>query len=155
MSLLFYKEHPVLGCLSNFSPHKILFGEKVYPTSEHCFQAHKFLESDPAWTERIRRANSPSAAKYLARSRHAPIPADWSTRRLTLMLEILRAKTSQHLEIPKVLFLSGTSDLIEKSPWDSFWGNGRDGKGENWLGRLWMKVRGELQLPAGPQGIFR
>ena len=34
-------------------------------------------------------------------------------------------------------------ELVEKSRWDSFWGNGRDKKGRNMLGKLHMKLRAE------------
>jgi predicted NAD-dependent protein-ADP-ribosyltransferase YbiA (DUF1768 family) len=34
--------------------------------------------------------------------------------------------------------------IIEDSPRDWYWGIGKDGKGQNWLGKLLMERRQEL-----------
>jgi predicted NAD-dependent protein-ADP-ribosyltransferase YbiA (DUF1768 family) len=36
--------------------------------------------------------------------------------------------------------------LIEDSPFDAFWGTGRDGDGLNWAGRILMEIRRKLRL---------
>lgn len=36
--------------------------------------------------------------------------------------------------------------------YDRFWGDGGDGWGKNWLGRILMEVREELRQPAGRAG---
>jgi hypothetical protein len=41
--------------------------------------------------------------------------------------------------------MSGTREIIENSPWNTFWGVGKDGQGENTMGRVWMLVRSEVQ----------
>ena len=143
--LFFYKEHPVLGCLSNFSPHPIDLCGKVFPTSEHLFQAWKFIRTAPEWSERIRLAATPTQAKYLGRSRSHPIMSTWNEERVEIMLIILRDKASQHKDVRRILLATNTCELIEKAPWDNFWGSGKDGKGENMLGKLWMVVRTELR----------
>jgi len=44
-----------------------------------------------------------------------------------------------------VLLTTGDRELIEDSWWDSFWGWGADQRGQNMLGKLWMKLRAELR----------
>ena len=60
------------------------------------------------------------------------------------MEEILRAKTEQHEDVRDVLKKTGKRTIIENSPVDSFWGIGHDGKGQNVVGKIWMKIRDEL-----------
>jgi predicted NAD-dependent protein-ADP-ribosyltransferase YbiA (DUF1768 family) len=39
---------------------------------------------------------------------------------------------------------TGKKKIVEDSPKDSFWGWGPDRKGRNELGKLWMKLRKEI-----------
>ena len=41
----FYSVSEEYGCFSNFSPHRIKLDGKTWPTSEHYFQARKFVGS--------------------------------------------------------------------------------------------------------------
>lgn len=43
-----------------------------------------------------------------------------------------------------MLLSTAGSVLVEASPYDHFWGGGRDGEGLNYLGRLLMKLRAEF-----------
>ena len=61
------------------------------------------------------------------------------------MEDIIRAKVSQHGYIREKLIETGTREIIEDSHKDSFWGRGPDFKGRNELGKVWMKIREELQ----------
>ena len=64
---------------------------------------------------------------------------------LLLIIEIIRAKLSQHEKVRKTLLETGNKDIVENSPTDAFWGIGSDNKGENVLGKLWMRLREELK----------
>ena len=50
----FYSVSDEYGCFSNFAPYPIRLGGKLWPTSEHYFQARKF--EDEHHREAIRRA---------------------------------------------------------------------------------------------------
>ena len=69
---------------------------------------------------------------------------DWMEVRVDIMEQILREKLRQHAYVVKKLRVSGDARLIEGSWRDGFWGIGEDGEGQNVLGNLWMKLRGEL-----------
>lgn len=45
----------------------------------------------------------------------------------------------------EVLLLSGKRELLKVYDTDYYWGTGADGSGENQLGKIWMKLRDELQ----------
>jgi predicted NAD-dependent protein-ADP-ribosyltransferase YbiA (DUF1768 family) len=61
------------------------------------------------------------------------------------MENIIRAKISMHPYIREKLLETGDREIIEDSHKDSFWGRGADFKGRNELGKVWMKIRNELQ----------
>src|SRR5256885_2195373 len=86
--------YPVLneayGEFSNFSPHPITMDGRVWSTSEHYFQAQKFVGTDHE--ETIRKAKSPMIAARLGRSRAHPLRVDWEIVKDDIMRESLRAK---------------------------------------------------------------
>jgi NADAR domain len=58
---------------------------------------------------------------------------------------VLRAKFSQHTHLMQMLIGTGDAELVEDSPFDAFWGIGRDGAGQNQLGVLLQDIRAELR----------
>jgi len=140
MPIRFYT--PEFYVFNNFSAHAIEFDGRLYPTSEHAYQAAKC--TDPQGREAIRNARSPLQAKMLANGLYrAARDPDWGSKKVAVLEEILRAKVAQHPEAQEALRKSGNEDIIEDSPEDYFWGEGADGSGQNMLGRLWMKIRSE------------
>lgn len=127
--------------LSNFAPYGFHEGELYWPTVEHYFQAKKFSDSDHQ--ERIRNAGSPKQAKALGQSRKHPIQPNWDTIREDVMREALRRKF-KNPELKNLLLGTKKRDLVENSPYDKYWGCGKDGKGKNRLGVLLMELREKL-----------
>ena len=140
MPIRFYT--PEFYVFNNFSAHAVMFGGKLYPTSEHAYQAVKC--TDPEGREDIRNARSPLEAKILANELYKSArDPDWANKKVAVLEEILRAKVAQHPEAQEALRKSGSEIIIEDSPDDYFWGEGADGSGQNALGKLWMKIRDE------------
>jgi ribA/ribD-fused uncharacterized protein len=54
-------------------------------------------------------------------------------------------KFTQHPELAKLLISTGNLTLVEHTDIDSYWGDGKDGKGKNRLGHLLMQLRAELK----------
>lgn len=61
------------------------------------------------------------------------------------MEEILIAKVNQHPYVAKKLLQTKDYLIVEDSPYDSYWGCGKERNGKNQLGRLWMKIREQLK----------
>ncbi|MDA1359749.1 NADAR family protein [Glycomyces luteolus] len=142
MAINFYT--PKYYVFNNFSAHSIEYRGKLYPTSEHAYQATKC--TDPVGQETIRRARSPLQAKTLANETYrAAKDPDWGRKKVGVLEEILRAKLEQHAEAREALKDSGREDIVEDSPTDYFWGEGADGSGQNMLGKLWMKLRDDFR----------
>lgn len=115
---------------------------KEYSTVEHWFQSQKF--TNPDLQEKIRICGSPMKAKQLGKTRDPSFQTNWNELRDEIMLKGLREKFQQNPILGDKLRATETEELIEQSPWDSYWGNGRNGLGKNRMGQLLMKVRSEI-----------
>ena len=130
-------QHP----LSNF--YLASFCDKdgiCYRSSEHFYQAMK--TTDPAVRSAILKSRLPAVAKRMGS--HIPIRDDWNDIKLDIMMSALRYKFSQNEELKRYLLNTRDKILVEDSPYDSFWGRGRDGTGLNHLGQCLMRLRDEL-----------
>jgi len=142
MQIKFYKTKETYGCFSNFSRHAISLDGRIWPTTEHYFQAQKFVGT-PRY-DQIANAATPRIAADLGRDRGLLLRADWEQVKDEVMLKCVREKVLQHVEIKKLLLSTGDAEIIEDSPIDSYWGCGKDGLGRNQLGKTLMVIRDEL-----------
>jgi len=141
-TIFFYHRHDPHYCFTNFSPHTVEYQGKVYPTSEHLFQAFKFLDRRPGLAEHIRTfSTQPSQALSEARRFAPEVRPDWMSFNIRAMDITLTQKFQQHQDIRQELLATGDSDLIEDSDVDSFWGCGADKQGRNELGKALMRLR--------------
>ncbi len=127
---------------SNFSSFAIEWRGKLWPTSEHAYQGAKFV--DDTIQEAIRNARSAQEAYRISHMHKEKMDPDFNTIKLDVMEDILRAKLSQHEYVRMQLLQSGNRELIKDFEDDAYWGSGVEGKGENHLGKLWMKIRDDL-----------
>jgi ribA/ribD-fused uncharacterized protein len=139
----FYSTKDDYGCFSNFSRHPVRLKGKLWPTSEHYFQAQKFAGQPDE--EEVRQTAAPTVAARMGRSRKRPLRADWERVKLDVMREAVRAKFTQHPELTAVLLGTEDAVLVEHTTNDAYWGDGGNGSGQNWLGRILMEVREELR----------
>ncbi|NUQ75852.1 MAG: NADAR family protein [Polyangiaceae bacterium] len=150
MPIHFYLPRDEWGFLSNFSPHGVELDNFYYPTVEHFFQAAKFVETDPAHAEAIRRARKPRDAATMGRDRGHPIRKDWEAVKEDIMRRGVRCKFRTHPEVRELLISTGDELLVERSPIDFYWGCGEDGSGLNRLGAILMEIRAELRAEPPP-----
>ena len=131
--------------LSNFYPASVRLGDIVFPTIEHAFQAAKTLDR----TERrfINRAPTPDKARRWGRTKIV-VRGDWHTVKLGIMEDLVRQKFLNHVALYGLLISTGDEDIIEVNTWgDHYWGMCKTPTGlvgDNHLGRIIMKIRGEL-----------
>ena len=139
----FYDESHDYGWLSNFASCPIFLDGKLWPTTEHYYQAMKY--AGQPYEETVRSAHSPMVSKTLTRDPQHPPRADWDAVKDHAMLAALRAKFTQYTHLRTLLLGTGDALLVEHTANDSYWGDGGDGSGKNMLGTLLMRVRGELR----------
>ncbi len=138
----FYHTSDPFGYLSNYSEHSIFLEGENWKTVEHYYQAQKFKDLDIRRI--IREVDTPKEASKVGRSQPENIRKNWNEIKDEIMEKSIRAKIDQHEEIKKELIFTKEKIIIENSPTDLYWGCGEDGSGLNKLGKLWMKIRGEL-----------
>lgn len=147
--IYFYSKHREHYGFTNFSPHPVEYLGKRYPTSEHLFQALKFVHR-PNLMEHIRTCDPrPSMALSEARRFNQESRSDWGKENITAMDTALYYKFTQNRRLRRELLGTGEAELIEGSYKDSFWGCGPDGKGRNELGKSLMRLRKQLRERGG------
>lgn len=168
-AIKFYEKGPYFE-FSNFYPVKVKMGGLSYPTSEHAYQAAKFLgpKATPRhreYAEVIRLINTPGKAKILATQKcvggykwktdlnpaiieysDLKLRSDWEEVKNDVMRKIVRAKFSRNSKLRVLLLSTGNALIQENSPRDYYWGIGADGSGSNWLGLILMEVRQSLRV---------
>jgi ribA/ribD-fused uncharacterized protein len=120
--------------LSNFQPlHEI--------TAEHIFQAMKTRDChQQIW---VLMAPTPGEAKR--RGQRVTLRDDWDNIRLDVMEYLLRLKFSDPT-MRTSLLETGEAELVEGNNWgDNYWGSTHSSAGRNYLGKILMKIRHDLQ----------
>jgi N-glycosidase YbiA len=141
MALKFYRLKDPGGYMSNYYRARFFIYNRWWDTVEHAYQAQKTYVA--AEYDAIHQAKTANDARLLGqkvqfRQRWDEIFKD------QVMEECLRAKFLQHKNLRDQLIATGEEELIENSPYDSYWGCGKDGDGKNMLGKLLMRIRQEL-----------
>jgi ribA/ribD-fused uncharacterized protein len=126
--------------LSNFYPAEVLLDGIIYRTVEHAYQAAK--TEDEGERRKIRKAQRAAEAKSLGGQ--VKMRPGFENAKIQVMYNLLEQKFSKG-ELRQKLLDTGNAKLVEGNDWnDKFWGS-VDGVGKNWLGRLLMEIRSNLQ----------
>lgn len=129
---------------SNFSSFSVKWKGRTWPTSEHAYQASRFMGKNPKIVEKIFKAKSADEAYKIAIKYLVKDMTKYGERDVKIMEDIVRHKLKQNPYVMHKLMQTGKRRIIEDSPKDSFWGWGLNKKGRNELGRIWMKLRDEV-----------
>lgn len=125
--------------LSNFYPSPVNFEGLIYQSSEAAYQAAK---TNNKTIRNIFTKCTANESKVLGKS--ITLRPDWEDIKLDVMDRILREKF-RNAQLYQRLLKTGNIPLIEGNTWnDTFWGV-CNGKGENNLGKLLMKIREEIK----------
>lgn len=129
--------------LSNFYPAIIEYEEIIYPTAEHAYQAAKTFDQEERLY--ISKLSSPGSAKRYGKK--IKLRDDWNKVKLYVMYDICYKKFTDFDNNPDLiikLLFTHPKELIEGNKWnDTFWGI-CNGVGQNFLGKILMKIREEL-----------
>tara|TARA_R110000851_G_scaffold248445_2_gene400962 strand:+ start:1427 stop:2317 length:891 start_codon:yes stop_codon:yes gene_type:complete len=130
--------------LSNFAPVTIKFDGIEYASVEHAYMSAK--SDDMEWKSKCADKQI-TAGQIKRKSKDIMLVDDWEELKLGVMEECTRLKFNEE---PYRTLLEGTNheEIEEGNTWnDTFWGiNLKTGEGENNLGKLIMKIRGENRI---------
>lgn len=126
--------------LSNFYNAPVTYEGITYQNNESAFQSAKVISHDI----RLKFANlDPSSAKR--KGRHIQLRYDWEKVKFNIMYEIVKTKFTQNKDLQNKLLATEGEELQEGNTWgDRIWGT-VNGKGQNYLGKILMRVREELR----------
>lgn len=135
------------GVFSNLYRRAITFEERIYPTSEHAYQAGKARK--PEVRDWLMAAPSPALLAMAAHGLYQwDIAPDWSKVKFDRMRAVLLAKFTQHPDLAKILLETKDAVLIETATVDNavnrLWGEVPGKGGKNMLGIMLMEVREHL-----------
>ncbi len=139
----FYKEFGPLGYLATYSNHGFYKDNIYWKTSEHYYQAHKFL--DPAVRQLIVDAPTPKEASNIGRNRMYHLREDWELIKQQVMFEAVYFKFKQNGQILKKLLATGDAYIVEATVKENYWGCGPNNDGQNNYGKIVMAVRLKLK----------
>lgn len=146
MAIKFYRTKDPYGYMGNFYRARFFIYGRWWDTVEHPYQAQKAYRMDEY--DAIHQAKTPRIARDLGQvvTMSSGWLEAWNTiHKDRVMYECVLAKFLQHKDIRDQLIATGDEELIEDSPVDWYWGCGKDGTGQNTLGKILMKVRQELR----------
>lgn len=135
--------------LSNFYPSEIVYGGRIFPTSEHLYQALKCKNVEDFIA--ISECSTPGKAKSMGQK--ISLISDWETVRVNAMRFVVMQKfttSKTHEELAAKLIGTKEYYLIEGNNWhDNFFGactceKCAKQRGSNWLGIILMEVRHSL-----------
>lgn len=132
-------------CLDNFSFFKVEYNGYLYSSVEEAYQALGFKDSAPEIYNEIINCHSAHEAQKIAYANRDKRDSNWDNIKVDVMEKLLRAKIDQNPYVKKKLLETKDYLIVEDSPKDNFWGWGINRDGNNQLGKLWMKLREELQ----------
>ncbi|RQS12145.1 NADAR family protein [Burkholderia sp. Bp8998] len=142
--------------LSNWHPCHFSYHEVTFTSTEQFMMyAKAMLFEDIDTASKILAASSPREQKRLGRAVRGFDNAIWERCRESIMFVGCREKFRQNAELAAVLRDTGSSVLVEASPYDRIWGVGlgetdpRLAEPSNWqglnlLGKTLMRVRDVL-----------
>jgi predicted NAD-dependent protein-ADP-ribosyltransferase YbiA (DUF1768 family) len=160
---------------SNYYSCIFILEDKVWYSVESYYQSQKFNTPETnLYYRMVSRADSSQKAKDMAnlrpnlRGKHwlinknypalgkmndcieefkrdTSIRPDWEEVKMNVMKKGLYAKFTQNPALLESLLSTGEREIIENSPYDSFWGCGSKGDGQNHLGKLLMRLRSHLR----------
>lgn len=131
-------------CFSNFSSFQVEWKGRLWPTSEHAYQASKFMGKNAGIVDEIFKARSADDAYKIAKKYSGNDFDKYRNEDLKNMEDVCRCKLKQNPYVLHKLMQMEKRKIVEDSPKDSFWGWGEKKNGRNELGKIWMKLRKEI-----------
>ncbi len=139
----FYKEFGEYGYLATYSNYGFFKDGVFWKTSEHYYQAQKFMYSDTKI--RIQNAETPKIASTIGRDRKLNLRSDWEEVKQDVMFDAVYYKFKQNKDILQKLLNTGDAKIIEATVKENYWGCGPNNDGQNNYGKILVKVRETLR----------
>ena len=129
--------------LSNFFEVKITQNGREFPTLEAAYQYSKAEAMGDSYRgNKILNAETGLHAMRIAS--HIKTDENWQENKIKVMEHLIKEKLRVCEPARSTILSSGSKEIIEDTTHE-FWGRGKQGKGQNQLGKIWMKFRQRLR----------
>ena len=139
----YYKEFGEFGYLATYSNYGFFKDGVFWKTSEHYYQAQKFMDSDTKI--KIQNAETPKIASTIGRDRKLNLRSDWEEVKQDVMFDAVYYKFKQNKDILQKLLDTGNARIVEATVKENYWGCGPNNDGQNNYGKILVKVREKLR----------
>lgn len=132
--------------LDNFSLFGLTMNDEYFKTSEHAFQYLKFVDTNIDLANKIKDSDTPDDARRIAHENKQYRLENWSDIKYENMEKVLILKVNQNSKVKECLL--NTKDYIIAEcciDEDTDWGLDNNKKGNNNLGKIWMKIRDNIK----------
>lgn len=123
--------------------HKIELEGQEWLSVEHYVNAS--IAGNERLAEKIKNVATGQEAFNLNKSWYRAKKRGWKSMRRVYMTRAVYTLVQMYPEVKQYLLETGDRQIAETSLYDHFWGVGRDWRGENMMGRVWMDVRQKLR----------
>lgn len=132
--------------LSNYHVADVYYNGELYPSTEHAYQAAKFLNADFR-KQFMDPTMTCGKSRKLGQTKNEFFDPQWDEHKYDVMLKVVFDKFERHLDLREKLLATGDKTLVELNHWgDVYWGvDFRSGIGESNLGNILMAVRGHFK----------
>ncbi len=137
-------------CFSRFNPeHPLSTVQKAiqlegqeWPSAEHYVNC--MIASPKALKARVLAADTGLEAYKIVKPWYRPKIRDWKTVRRVYMTRALYITVQMYPDVSEYLLETKDALIAESSAYDHYWGIGRDQRGENMTGKVWMDIRDKI-----------
>ncbi len=119
---------------------------KNWESAEH--YVHAMLAGNQGLAEKTRSAATALDAYTLNKPWYRAKKRGWKGMRRVYMTRAVYTLVQMYSDVKEYLLDSEEQKISETALYDHYWGVGRDWRGENMAGRVWMDVRDKLRLLA-------
>lgn len=134
----FDREHPL-----NSATRSILLEDVEWTSAEH-YMCCK-IAGNSRLAKEVRQAETAEMAEKLIKPWYRLKVKGWKEKRRLYMTRALYIQVQMYAEVREFLLETGDTLIAENSQYDHYWGVGRDLRGENMFGHIWMDIRKKLR----------
>ena len=127
----------------NSSSRSILLEDVEWKSAEH-YVCSK-IAGNTRLAKQISEADSAEEANRLIKPWYRMKVKGWKNMRRLYMTRALYTAVQMYADVREYLLATDDQLIAESSQYDHYWGVGRDWRGENMLGHVWMDIRKKLR----------
>ncbi len=129
--------------LLNSCSRTLFLEDQEWKSAEH--YVYSRIAGNTRLSEQVAEAETAEIANKLVKPWYRMKVKNWKDLRRLYMTRALYTQVQMYEDVRNFLLSTGDKKIAEKSLYDHYWGIGRDIRGENMFGKVWMDIRKKLR----------